>query len=228
MRVGNLIHLGLPIGNQKHIEEFFCEKFKKVEKSFYSLSSVGCNSKGLNYFIVSNIYKKFCQSIFYYGLETNYIRKDCLKKLDLRQSILIKNIFGLSKYSKTTPLLKALNIKSIVQLYEEYKILFLKQIRMNSMTNDIYKWLLEKYKNDMKPARESYFNILIGVCNKYGIDSNRINVKIALETITNEYTVADYGLTDSIKFLISKSGSSEFDKVARNMLKLLLNVNFYT
>ena len=116
-RVGNLIHLGPPIGNQKHIEEFFCEKFKKVEKSFYSLSSVGCNSKGLNYFIVSNIYKKFCQSIFYYGLETNYFRKDCLKKLDLRQSIFIKNIFGLSKYSKTTPLLKALNIKSKVQLY---------------------------------------------------------------------------------------------------------------
>ena len=64
-------------------------------------------------------------------------------------------------------------------------------------------------------------------CN-YGIDSNRINVKIALETINNEYTVADYGLTDSIKFLISKSGSSEFDEVARNLLKLLSNVNFYT
>ena len=63
---------------------------------------------------------------------------------------------------------------------------------------------------------------------KYGIDSNRINVKIALETITKEYTVTDYGLTDSIKFLISKSGSSEFDEIARNMLKLLLNVNFYT
>ena len=88
---------------------------------------------------------------------------------------------------------------------------------MNSMKNDIYKWLLEKYKNDMKPARESYFNILIGVCNKYGINSNRINIKIALETITNEYTVTDYGLTDSIMFLIiSKSGSSEFDEVARN------------
>ena len=69
----------------------------------------------------------------------------------------------------------------------------------------------------MKPARESYFNILIGVCNKYGINSNRINIKIALETITNEYTVTDYGLTDSIMFLIiSKSGSSEFDEVARN------------
>ena len=62
---------------------FFSEKFRKVERSFYSLNSLGVNSTGLNYFIISNIYKKFSQSSFYYGLETNYLRKECLNKINI-------------------------------------------------------------------------------------------------------------------------------------------------
>ena len=68
--VSNIIHLGLPIGNQQHIEDFFNAKFRKVERSHYSLYSLGCNKNGLNFFLISNIYKKFSQPIFYYGLET--------------------------------------------------------------------------------------------------------------------------------------------------------------
>jgi hypothetical protein len=79
-KVNSLIHLGLPIGNQNIVDDFFCEKFRKVERTFYSLYSLGCNNHGLNYHTISSIYKKFCQSIFYYGLETNFIRKKCLNK----------------------------------------------------------------------------------------------------------------------------------------------------
>jgi hypothetical protein len=124
-RVNNLTHLGLPIGNQIHVENFFSDKFKKVEKSFYSLYSLGCNSNGLNFHIISKIYKNFSQSIFYYGLETNFIGKECLNKLNIRQNILLKNIFGLSKYSRSRAMMNILKIKTINQLYEEYKILFL-------------------------------------------------------------------------------------------------------
>jgi hypothetical protein len=35
---GNLIHLCLPIGNQKRVEEFFCEKFKKSKEVFIRFS----------------------------------------------------------------------------------------------------------------------------------------------------------------------------------------------
>ena len=91
-KVDNLMHLGLPIGNQTHVEEFFCEKFRKVERSLYSLYSLGCNNNGLNFHTIANIYKTFCQSIFYYGLETNFIRKQCLNKINVRENTLLKNI----------------------------------------------------------------------------------------------------------------------------------------
>ena len=86
------MHLGLPIGNLKHVENFFSDKFRKVERSFYSLNSLGVNSTGLNYFIISNIYKKFSQSSFYYGLETNYLRIECLNKINVRQNVLLTNL----------------------------------------------------------------------------------------------------------------------------------------
>ena len=68
-KVSILTHLGLPIGNQQHVEDFFNWKFNKVERVHYSLYSLGCNKNGLNFFWISNIYKKFSQSIFYYGLK---------------------------------------------------------------------------------------------------------------------------------------------------------------
>ena len=140
-------------------------------------------------FLISKIYKKFSQSIFYYGLETNYIRKECLNKINIRQNILMKNTFGLSKYCKTTPLMKRIGIKSIQQLYEEYKILFLKQIIRNSFTKLIYESLLCKYEQ-INPAKESYFNILNQICNKYGFEIEFINPKDILKNIT-EYYMSD-------------------------------------
>jgi hypothetical protein len=125
IKVNSLTHLGLPIGNQNYIEDFFYEKFRKVKRSFYSLYSLGCNSYGLNFQTISSIYKKIFQSIFYYGLETNFIMKQCLNKLNVRKNILLKNIFGLSKFSRSRALMSVLKIKSTFQLYEEYKILFI-------------------------------------------------------------------------------------------------------
>ena len=95
------------------MEDFFCEKFRKVERSFYSLYSLGCNNNGFNFHIIANIYKKFCQSIFYYGHETNFIRKQCLNKLRVRQNTLLKNIFGLSKICRSSALMNVVKIKSI-------------------------------------------------------------------------------------------------------------------
>ncbi len=35
-KTDSLIHLGLPIGSQKHVEEFFSEKFRKVERILFA------------------------------------------------------------------------------------------------------------------------------------------------------------------------------------------------
>jgi hypothetical protein len=82
----------MPIGDQLHVEEFFNGTFRKIERIHYSLYSLGWNINGLKFFLISNIYTKFSQSIFCYGLETHYIRK-CFIKINIRENILIKNTF---------------------------------------------------------------------------------------------------------------------------------------
>ena len=61
-------------------------------------------------------------------------------------------------------------------IYEEYKIFLLKQLRMNSVTNDIYKSFLFKHKSGIKLSR-SYFNILTNTRDQYNFEINNINLK---------------------------------------------------
>ena len=63
------IYLGLPIGNNEYKEDFIENKFKKTERSFYSLYKLGCKPYALCPRTIAFIYKQFSQSIFKYGLE---------------------------------------------------------------------------------------------------------------------------------------------------------------
>ena len=229
-QVDNLIHLGLPIGNQKHVEEFFCENFKKVERSFYSLYSLGCNNYGLNFHIIASIYKKFSQSIFYYGLETNYIRKQCLNNINIRQNTLLKNTFGISKFSRSKCLLNVLKIKSINQLYEEYKILFIKQLRRNNLTKQIFEALQVVYNVPSKIPRESYFSIINSICNKYDIiidiNMNHKMLKENINIINENYIGQKETILNELRRIIQKTGSPSYDTQTRMQFKLLLTVNF--
>ena len=117
----------------------------------------------------------------------------------------------------------SLKIKSILQLYEEYKILFLKQINQNILTKNIYSFLVAKYEI-VNPPRESYFNILKKICEKYNLQYLNLNVKNSLKIINDGYRVINDGLVDSIKYLIGKTGSVDYGEEEKLLLKLLLTV----
>ena len=51
---------------------------------------------------------------------------------------LLKNTFDISKLSYSNCLLNVLQLKSIDQLYNEYKLLFIKLLRRNNFTKQIY------------------------------------------------------------------------------------------
>ena len=106
------------------INDFIERKYRDVEKSFFSIRNIGLHIDYINPICLGFIYKCFCQSIFSYGLELVHIGKTLGKELDVRQRILLKNSLGLSKYSRTRPLLDSLGIESITQLYFKFNILF--------------------------------------------------------------------------------------------------------
>ena len=110
----------------------------------------------MNPFIISKTYKKFCQSIIFYGFETCYLSRSNLKELNIRQNILIKNSLGLTKFVRTTPLLTALEIKSIEELYFKHKILLFEQLRFNDTTKYVLEFLLKHYSGlTIKCPKES-------------------------------------------------------------------------
>jgi hypothetical protein len=109
------------------------------------------------------------------------------------------------------------------QLYEEYKILFLKQIRLNSLTKSIYETLLFKYKH-IKPAKESYFDILKQICNKYGQDIEFIKPKdILIEIKKNHINGCDENvLIESKNRIIAISGTGDFHEEKSMILASLV------
>jgi hypothetical protein len=212
----------MPIGDKKFVENHFLNKFRKVEKSFYSLNSVGCKPNGINYFMIAKLYKKFCQSIFFYGLETNFISKTTLNILNVRQNILVKNVLGFSKYVHTKPLFQSLCIESIHHTYDKYKILFLKQIKKNDLTKRLYEYLTKFYSLAKKIPLESYVHIINKLAEKLNVQLGDCTTKEICVKLSDHYTIANYGLIDSIRFLLSRTGTVENSEDNLRLLKQFL------
>jgi hypothetical protein len=141
------IYLGLPIGNSKFVEDFFINKMRKVEKSMYSLRSLGCKSGTLHPRAIAFIYKQYCQSIIKFGLENLHLDTSFLNLLNVRQNILIKNVLGINYNSRSKVLMNELKIENLVQLYEKHKIFGIKQFTKNNMSRDILIYLNDYYLN---------------------------------------------------------------------------------
>ena len=69
------IYLGLPIDNDKFIENLISDKFRNREKSFYSLISLGCKPNSLSPKSIAFIYKQFSLSILRFGLDISFIKR---------------------------------------------------------------------------------------------------------------------------------------------------------
>ncbi|RNA02401.1 hypothetical protein BpHYR1_045385 [Brachionus plicatilis] len=121
----NVEYLDLPIGNSEFVWNFVEEKWKKVEKSFYSLYGLGCKPKAAPPGLVGFLYKQYCQSIFRYHLDLVFVGETKLGELDIRQNLLIKRMFDIKKYARFRPMLEALRLETVEQLYMKFKIFFM-------------------------------------------------------------------------------------------------------
>jgi hypothetical protein len=124
-------------------------------------------------------------------------------------------------------MMNILKIKTINQLYEEYKILFLREIKRNKFTKDIFEYLQHKYRF-IKGASDSNFYIIETIGNKYNFDLNIniFNVQYGLKVIQEYYKIDEDNLVEKIKIIMYKTGTSKFDHQTRTELKLLLAINF--
>ena len=135
------------------------EKMRKVERAFYSLYTIGCKPARLRPKTIALFYKTMCQSILQYGIDIMPICKTKLQELNTRQSTLIKNAIGLSKFCRSTALLKSLGIEDIISLSHKSTLRINEQIKTNHTTSRLYNHLREYYRK-YTPLKESFFKKL--------------------------------------------------------------------
>lgn len=121
------IYLGLPIGNQAYIEYFFNGKMVKCEK--YSLGTLGCHPNALNPTSIGFIFKQYCQSILKFGMENLYMKPSSIKLLNTRQNILLKNVIVIKYFARMSPLLTAIKVDQIRQIYIKHKFFKMSQFK---------------------------------------------------------------------------------------------------
>jgi len=94
-RTEDFVYLGFSVDTEEFVEAFYINKMTKCEKALYSLKNIGWNPHRLHPRAIGFIYKQYCQSILKFGFEFVFLRKSLLRKLEIRQNILLKNILGI-------------------------------------------------------------------------------------------------------------------------------------
>ena len=224
-KVENFEYLGLPIGDRKYVDEFYNSKFKSVERALFAIRRIGLHNNYINPECLGFIYKQYCQSIFLYGLEVVHLSKGLLRQIQSRQGAALKLALNLSRYSRTSPLLEAIHVSPILELYFKFKYLFLGQVKKNCVAFSVYKEI--KKRNKIRGSKESYLNqiselesiVLTDQDNKNGDDLLNLDKNEVLARIRNKFSCGNQGLVDSVRVAL---GNPE----ARDLLRLLLWVNF--
>ena len=222
-RTEGFIYLGLPIGGVNYVNKYWQNKFRNVEKALFSLRNIGLHKDYINPQCLGFIYKAYCQSIMIYGLELVYMGKSLRKELDIRQGIVVKSSLGLSKFSRTRPLLSALNLDCVSKLYFKYKILFLKQLNNNALAKNLFDTLKNHYSTRKKTPNFSFLKQMLECEKVVGKNLLEIDKKNLLIALDEKFCSENLGLVDSIKYVLNNYENLEN---SRELLRNLVRVDF--
>ena len=114
--------LGIIFPNDGKSEKHVCKRIQKCKQAFYSMSSSGMSYPGLPTGITSHLWKTVCCPTLLYGMEAVSLSKIQFKNIESTQGSLIKQSFGLSKYSHHSKILKAVNVSRCVETINNCRI----------------------------------------------------------------------------------------------------------
>ena len=198
-----ITHLGVVLTNDScsHTNS----RISAMRKAFYALQGSGLCSNGTHPSTVAHIFKTAVQPVLFYGMECLFQSKAAIAKAESTLAKLLKGALGLKSCSRTTPLLKALNIKTLqLSVYVRELVLFKSMFLSNSRSKKLYSFLLTKIFNGESPSTNSIAHRVIQTCQRNNInfcdylcDSNYFNkCKRELKQVCHD------GLTDTVSFLL--------------------------
>ena len=181
------------------------KRMKSCRQSFFSLQSA---MKNCNPYIISHLWKAAVQPTLLYANECVPLRKVDVNNMDKLQAKLLKCSLNLSKFSLSSPLLSALNVKYVTRVRDQNCIKLLKRIMYGTSR-----------------GRTFYFNLLAAGATDATLLSRCSNGAISIFSVllndsihTNVRTVFNNGLVDSIKQCFSY-----YNPRNRELARLLLS-----
>jgi len=214
--------LGIDINNDFDFKKTACEKFKKVQKSIFSLSYLGLTPNGVSPFLKSFLYKTYCLSQFTYGLETSTLNVKTRDYLNIAQNNLIRQIIGLEKYCHMTEILKIIQIFKFDELYISTKLSILESLKNNEMAMYIFN-ILCRDLNSIPNSSHSFQKDIILLQTYFGIDIEVILTRpVGLKPILREAFRETDGLVDSISYCLHYINNKHY----RNLLNFLIKPHF--
>ena len=81
-----------------------------MQKAYFGMQGAGLHFSGVAPTVAADIFNIGVRTVLTYSCHALYLFLRSLRKIEVAQGKLIKSLFGLQKYSHTTPLLVALNI----------------------------------------------------------------------------------------------------------------------
>ena len=214
---GSITYLGATLKDDMgsaHVEQ----RTAAAQRAFYSLQGAGLHFKGLDPLTASKLFSVGVRTVLTYGIESIFIGKTNMKKLESAQGKFVKAILGLRKFSRNTPLLDAMQIPSVAQSMGTAQLKLLRSaILYGSKASKFYSFLM---CDDVLSANQRECNTLVNRCKSFLGDVNLVRV------VTNDDYFKSFkmhfnepdGIVDSIRLLFN-----DYTENARNVVQLLVN-----
>ena len=218
-----ITYLGIEINNNLDFNLTACEKFRKVQKSIFSLSYLGLTPNGVSPSLKSFLYKTYCLSQFTYALETSTLNTQTRTLLNTSQNNLIRQFVGLEKFCHMHELLKSLQILNFNDLYISSKLSFLESIKKNEICLSILNHLCLDLDKTPKKSKSFQKDILL-LQAQFGIDIAVIFTKpLALRALIRQTFRETDGICDSVTFCLTNIKK----KYYKNLLNYLIRPEFF-
>ena len=107
----------------------------------------------------------------------------------------------LNLFNRTKPLLHLLRVEQCSQLYLKHKLFFMKQINLNSLSLDVFRFTHDYYEW-ITPPKSSFVYQLGQVSDITGLEATMGNFKQSIILIDNNFSCNDQDINEAFKICI--------------------------
>ena len=219
LQENQITHLGVVLANDNHSHTN--SRLHATSKAFYALQGSRLCFNGSNPGTIAHIFKAAIQPVLSFGMECIFQSKSVITKAQSTLAKLLKTALGLKGYSRSTPLLKALDINILQQSVYVQELVLFKSLRLSTFRScKFYSFLLSKVISGNAPSKK---NIAYRVYQTY----HRYNINFSDYMCDTRYfnscksDIGGYshdGLSDTVSFLLHANCDA-----SKNTLQTLLS-----